>query len=115
LSYKIAFKKSVARDLKKIDSVQADKILRKIEDELPVKAESFPVLTGKFSGLRKFRVGDYRVIDSIIGETALILIIGYAISARMSRCRSHINYWSPGPGVSRHRPMCRRILSPNAS
>ena len=77
MSYKIAFKKSVARDLKKIDRVQADRILRKIEDELPVKAETFPVLTGKFSGLRKFRVGDYRVIYSIIGDTALILRISH--------------------------------------
>jgi len=77
LSYKIAFKKSVARDLKKIDRIQADTILRKIEDELPLKAETFPVLTGKFSGLRKFRVGDYRVIFSILGDTALILRISH--------------------------------------
>jgi len=77
LSYKIAFKHSVARDLKKIDRVQADRILRKIEDELPMKADAFPVLTGKFSGLRKFRVGDYRVIYSIISDTALILRISH--------------------------------------
>jgi mRNA interferase RelE/StbE len=75
LSYKIAFKKSVARDLKKIDKDQADRILSKIEDELPEKAETFPSLTGKFSGLRKFRVGDYRVVVSIMGDTALILRI----------------------------------------
>jgi mRNA interferase RelE/StbE len=75
LSYNVAFKKSVARDLKKIDSDQVDRILRKIEDELPEKAETFPGLTGKFSGLRKFRIGDYRVIYSIIGDTALILRI----------------------------------------
>jgi len=77
LSYKIAFKKSVARDLKKIDKDQADRILRKIEDDLPEKAEAFPVLTGKFSGLRKFRIGDYRIIYSIIGDTALILRISH--------------------------------------
>ena len=75
MSYKIAFKKSVARDLKKIDNDQVDRILRKIENELPEKAETFPILTGKFSGLRKFRVGDYRVIYSIIGDTAIILRI----------------------------------------
>ena len=67
----------MARDLKKIDRDQVDRILRKIEDELPEKTETFPVLTGKFSGLRKFRVGDYRVIYSIIGDTALILRIGH--------------------------------------
>lgn len=77
MSYKISFKKSVARDLKKIGKDQADKILRKIEEELPEKVENFPVLTGKFSGLRKFRVGDYRVIYSIINDTALILRISH--------------------------------------
>ena len=75
MNYKIAFKKSVARDLKKIDKEQAAKILKKIEDELPEKAETLPVVTGKFSGLRKFRIGDFRVIFSIIGDTALILRI----------------------------------------
>ncbi len=75
MSFRIAFKKSVARDLKRIDKNQADRILRKIEKELPEKAEAFPVLSGKFSGLRKFRVGNYRVIYSIIGDTALILRI----------------------------------------
>ena len=75
MNYKIAFKKSVARDLKKIDKEQVTKILKKIEDELPEKAETLPALTGKFSGLRKFRIGDFRVIFSIIGDTALILRI----------------------------------------
>ncbi len=75
MNYKIAFKKSVARDLKKIDKEQATKILKKIEDELAEKAETLPVLTGKFSGLRKFRIGDFRVIFAIIGDTALILRI----------------------------------------
>ena len=77
MSFKIAFKKSVARDLKRIDKIQSEKILSKIDAELPEKAESFPVLSGKFSGLRKFRVGDYRVIYSIIGDTAIILRISH--------------------------------------
>ena len=65
MNYKIAFKKSVSRDLKKIDKEQAQRILKKIEDELPSKADTFPILSGKFSGLRKFRVGDFRVVFSI--------------------------------------------------
>jgi len=73
LSYKIFFKKSVARDLKRIDKDEAARILKKIEDELPEKAGSFPALSGKFAGLRKFRVGDYRVVYSIAGDTAVIL------------------------------------------
>ena len=75
MNFKIAFKKSVVRDLKRIYRDQSARILGKIDEELPEKAESFPLLAGKFSGLRKFRVGDYRVIYSIIGDTALILRI----------------------------------------
>ena len=77
MNYKIAFKKSVARDLRKIDEKQAIKILKKIEDELPEKAETLPVLSGKFSGLRKFRIGDFRVVFTIIGDTVTILRISH--------------------------------------
>jgi mRNA interferase RelE/StbE len=77
LSFKIAFKKSVTRDLKKFEQKQADAILKKIEEALPQKGETFPLLTGQFSGIRKFRIGDYRVIYSVIGDTALILRISH--------------------------------------
>ena len=77
MSYNIAFKKSVARDLKRIGKDQVDRILRKIEEELPDKADTIPLLSGKFSGLRKFRVGNYRFIYSILGDTALILRISH--------------------------------------
>ena len=77
MSYKIAFKKSVARDLKKIDKDWADRILGEIESKLPEKADQYPNFPGKFSGLRKYRIGDYRVIYSIIGDIALILRISH--------------------------------------
>lgn len=75
MNHKIAFKKSASRDLKKIDKDEADRILKKIKEELPQKADTLPTLTGKFSGLRKFGVGDFRVIFSIISATILILRI----------------------------------------
>jgi mRNA interferase RelE/StbE len=77
LTYKVAFKKSAARDLKKIGTEQAVRILEKIEADLPSKAESFPMLSGKFAGLRKFRIGDYRVVFTILEDTILILRIGH--------------------------------------
>jgi mRNA interferase RelE/StbE len=89
LNYKIAFKKSVSRDLKKIDKEQVKRILNKIESELPQKAEIFPTLTGKFSGLRRFRVGDFRVIYSIIGDTVLVLRIGHRKEVYKSNITSH--------------------------
>ena len=75
MSYKIAFKKSVAHDLRKISKKQADTIIRKIEKDLPEKADTCPSLTGKFASLRKYRVGNYRVIYSIVGDTVLVLRI----------------------------------------
>ena len=89
MNYKIAFKKSVSRDLKKISKEQAKKILNKIESELPEKAGNLPTLTGSFSGLRKFRVGDFRVIFTIIGDTALILRIGHRKEVYKSNITSH--------------------------
>lgn len=77
MSYKISFKKSVGRDLKKISKDQADRILKKIEEDLPKKADTYPTLTGKFAGLRKCRIGDYRVIYTIIEDTVLILRISH--------------------------------------
>lgn len=77
MTFKIQFKNSVERDLKKIDKTQLKTIFDKIESELAVKADQCPALTGKFAGLRKFRVGDYRIIYSLIDDTVLILRIAH--------------------------------------
>jgi mRNA interferase RelE/StbE len=75
LGYKVTFKKSVFRDLKKFSKDKADNILKKIEKDLSEKADTYPVLTGKFAGLRKYRSGDYRVIYTIIKDSVIILRI----------------------------------------
>ena len=77
MTFKIQFKNSVERDLKKIDKTQLKTIFDKIESELLVKADQNPALTGKFAGLRKFRVGDYRIIYSLNDDTVLILRIAH--------------------------------------
>ena len=75
--YKIVYKKSVHRDLKKLDKQEASSILDQIENDLSEHPASFPVLKGKFSGLRKYRVGDYRVIYVILEADVVILRIGH--------------------------------------
>lgn len=75
MAYNITFKKSVSKDLKKIEYSEADRILREISSELSIKADQFPPLKGQFTGLRKFRVGNYRVIYSIINDSVIILRI----------------------------------------
>lgn len=77
MPYRIEFKRSVARDLRRLDKSEADRLLTKLADELPVRAASCPELTGKFAGLRKFRVGDYRVIFAILGDAVLVTRIAH--------------------------------------
>jgi len=75
LTYKITFKKSVAKDLTKIGRPESERILNKLNTELSVKADQLPELQGQFAGLRKYRVGEYRVIFTIIDDSVLILRI----------------------------------------
>jgi len=75
LAYNITFKKSVAKDLKKIAHAESDRVLKKLSSELSVKADKFPELQDAFAGLRKYRVGNYRVIYAIIEEVVLVVRI----------------------------------------
>ncbi len=75
MGYKIDYKKSVAKDLKRIDKADAKRILDKIDDHLADNPQRFPALTGAFAGMRKFRVGDYRVVFVIMDQQVLILRI----------------------------------------
>ena len=73
MGYNITFKKTVEKDLKRISKQNAKRILDKIDTELSKHPDRYPALTGPFAGLRKFRVGDYRVIFAIIDSDVLIL------------------------------------------
>jgi mRNA interferase RelE/StbE len=76
LAYSVVYKKSVHRDLKSLSRAEAKRIMDLIEHALVKKPELNPVLRGQFAGLRKFRVGDYRVIYALIGSEIIILRIG---------------------------------------
>ena len=73
MGYSITYKKSVAKDLRRIGKRNAKRILDRIDAELVQNPDRFPALTGPFAGMRKFCVGNYRVIFVIIDENVLIL------------------------------------------
>jgi len=75
LAYNIVYKKSVQRDLMRLSKPEARRILALIEKKLIQQPESNPVLKGRFAGLRRYRVGDYRVIYALLGPDILILRI----------------------------------------
>ncbi len=76
MGYNILYKKSVHRDLKKLSKPEAKRIIDLIEKELIRQPESNPVLKGQYAGLRKYRIGDYRVIYALLDTDILILRIG---------------------------------------
>jgi mRNA interferase RelE/StbE len=73
LDYRIDYKKSVAEDLKRIGKASAKRVMDKIDKDLVRDPDRFPALTGPFAGMRKYRVGDYRVIFVLIDDCVLIL------------------------------------------
>lgn len=79
MGYKIEYKASVAKDLKKIDKTQINKLLDKIDNDLANNQGKDQELTDEFKGLYSYRIGNYRVIYTILGskETILILRIGH--------------------------------------
>jgi len=76
LGYNISFKESVEKDLRKIGSKDAKRIIDKIEDSLAVDPSTAGTpLTGDFKGLWRMRVGDYRIIYTFSENTLEILIL----------------------------------------
>ncbi len=77
MAFNVVYKKSVHRDLKKLSKPEARRVLEQLEKDLSKRPETYPVLKGHFAGLRKYRVGDYRVIYAIIEKDVLVLRIGH--------------------------------------
>jgi mRNA interferase RelE/StbE len=77
--YDIELKSSVEKDLKKIAKSQIARILNKISEVLSKDPEKGKALKDNLEGLYSYRIGDYRVIYSIIekDKTVLILRIGH--------------------------------------
>lgn len=77
MAFEITYKKSVSKDLTSLGKAEVKRILDKIDKDLATRADSYPVLKGQFAGLRKLRVGDYRVIFAILGSQVIVLRIGH--------------------------------------
>ena len=77
MAYKILYKKSVQRDLKRLGNTEAKKVILNLEKELSKKADAYPILKGQFAGLRKYRFSNYRVIYALLDDEVLVLRIGH--------------------------------------
>ena len=73
----ITFKKSVAKDLRKLSKEIRKRIFSKIEEDLSDHPLDYPELKVRFAGLRKYRVGDYRVIYAVLDDQVLVTRIAH--------------------------------------
>ncbi|MBI2336569.1 MAG: type II toxin-antitoxin system RelE/ParE family toxin [Deltaproteobacteria bacterium] len=73
--YKIYYKSSVEKDLERLDKSEQLRIVKKIESQLRNNPLLCPMLHGRLAGLRKLRVGDYRVIYSVMDDHVWVLRI----------------------------------------
>ena len=63
MSYQIELRQEVLRDLKALDSIVMDRVLRKLtwlKDNFDIIIPES--LKGEFKGLYKLRIGDYRIL-----------------------------------------------------
>lgn len=77
MEYNIKFKASVKNDLKRIDKQKIATIFDAIECKLMNNLEEMPLLKGEFEGLRKFRIGHFRIIYSIVDNDVIVLRIAH--------------------------------------
>jgi len=77
LEKKIDYKKSVIKDLKRIDHSFQVKLVNQLEKELSENAFAGKPLKGAYKGLFSLRIGDYRVIYTIAQKSVLVLRISH--------------------------------------
>ena len=74
--WKIVYKKSVRKDLKKISPDVRYILRRAIEEKLMIDPLRFGIpLRRTLKGLMKLRVGDYRIIYTIQKKTIVVSIV----------------------------------------
>lgn len=77
MNYSLSIKQSAFKALAKIDAPQRKRLIEAI-DKLKTNPVAGSVLKGEFSGLRRIRVGDYRIVYEVHEEKLIILVIRIA-------------------------------------
>lgn len=81
MNYSIQIKSSAAKALGKIAKPDRQRIIAAI-DQLQATPMAGSALKGEFSGLRRLRVGDYRVVYEV--EHAVLTVLVVRIGCRRS-------------------------------
>ena len=74
MTYWLRIKRSAAKALAKIARPERLRLIEAI-DRLQEEPHAGGVLKGEFSGLRRLRVGQYRIVYEVVEEELVILVI----------------------------------------
>ena len=75
--YSITIKVGAAKALAKLDAPQGMRLIEVI-DKLTTNPTAGSVLKGEFTGLRRIRIGDYRIVYEVQNEQLVILVVRVA-------------------------------------
>lgn len=84
MSYKIILADSAINDLKKIDAPTAKRIISKLTffQSSPDPLANAKSLQGKYKGLYRFRIGDYRAIFSKDSKNRITILLVIRVKHR---------------------------------
>jgi mRNA interferase RelE/StbE len=74
VAYSVSIKQSAAKQLEKVAWEDRQRIIAAIE-QLKINPSAGSVLKGEFSGLRRIRVGAYRVVYEVQNQQLIVLVI----------------------------------------
>ena len=74
MSYSVRIKASAAKALSKIAATERRRLIDAI-DALETNPTSGSLLKGEHTGLRRIRVGDYRIIFEVLQAELIVLVI----------------------------------------
>ena len=75
--YIISIKQSAIKVLSRIDLAQRTRLIEAI-DKLKTNPNAGSVLKGEFFGLRRIRIGDYRIVYEVQNAQLVILVVRVA-------------------------------------
>ncbi|MDX8392504.1 MAG: type II toxin-antitoxin system RelE/ParE family toxin [Mariprofundaceae bacterium] len=77
MNFSLKIKSSALKELKRINKPERKRIIHAIE-QLPASPWLGKSLKGELSGLRRIRIGDYRVVYEIHDQQVLVLVVRIA-------------------------------------
>lgn len=79
MKWTVSFDKYAFKELSKLDKQDRNRILKFLKVDvlaLETPRQIGKALTGKFKGMWRYRVGDYRIICQIVDSELVVLVVG---------------------------------------